>query len=324
LNIQEDVSIPHEETEPPFEYDESQESDIEPPMPEATKKKSPLVMIAAAAVAVIILFSVMWVKFSGSEMTASDPSGIYVPMPDISLQPSEIRPPDMPSVNADAIPVMQIHEMAAAPVIPAVPVPLESSPVMVVEEAAIIEISQNQNESPMAVVVEESDVVETAPQVSVVSSEETEALKSKIASLEDTIKELEAKIAQMTEEAQKKAAAPAPKAAAPKPQASSAAAPKPVASQRLEVPAKAQVQAQEAPVLRAPELAARKKPSVRSSSAYVIRAARPGQAWIAKSESATDLREVHIGDTVPGLGKIQSIFLDANGWAIVGSEAILR
>ena len=62
----------------------------------------------------------------------------------------------------------------------------------------------------------------------------------------------------------------------------------------------------------------------KASGKWVLRAATPNAAWIAKGESATDLRRVKVGDTVPGLGKVRAIKQAGDSWVVVGSKGSLR
>jgi hypothetical protein len=64
------------------------------------------------------------------------------------------------------------------------------------------------------------------------------------------------------------------------------------------------------------------KPS--SSSSWVLRAATPDEAWVAKDASSRDLRPVHVGDQLPGIGRVQAIRQNGDSWVVQGSEATLR
>jgi hypothetical protein len=60
------------------------------------------------------------------------------------------------------------------------------------------------------------------------------------------------------------------------------------------------------------------------SGSWVLRAASPGDAWIAKSETASELRHVQVGDDVPGLGHVTAIRQSGDGWVVQGSEGSVR
>jgi hypothetical protein len=296
---------------------------------------------------------VAWFKFSGPEMTAKDLSNVNNAMPNISL-PAEkeqaiaaplpvIGVPDdgraVPRYSADmAIPAPPIvGVMEAKEEIPSTPanmVGVDSSTATNVvplggTDEVVLYASASPTVSPVAGSAESTKgssalMKDFPPVVDMASSEEVAALKTKVASLENKIADLERKIADMAN-AKPAAAAAAKPAAKPQPVTPRATVtPTPVKAvssappQRIEVPQKAQT-----PQLRAPVMGQSAAQS-RVINSYVIRAARPGQAWIATSAASSDLREVRIGDTVPGLGRIQSIFLDNHGWAIVGTQATLR
>lgn len=57
------------------------------------------------------------------------------------------------------------------------------------------------------------------------------------------------------------------------------------------------------------------------SKRWILKAAKPGMAWIAEPGSS-EIRSVAKGDTVPGLGRIKAVVKDSMGkWTIEGSQA---
>ena len=52
---------------------------------------------------------------------------------------------------------------------------------------------------------------------------------------------------------------------------------------------------------------------------WVLRAAVPGEAWIATSADTPDLRHVKVGDSVTGLGQITAITSTGMGWIVQGT-----
>ena len=57
---------------------------------------------------------------------------------------------------------------------------------------------------------------------------------------------------------------------------------------------------------------------------WVLRAATPGGAWIAKDDKSLDLKRVQIGDNVPGIGTVRAIKSSGGSWVVEGSTGSLR
>lgn len=57
---------------------------------------------------------------------------------------------------------------------------------------------------------------------------------------------------------------------------------------------------------------------------WVLRAATPGEAWVSNDEKSKDLRPVHVGDELSGLGKVKEIKQDGAAWVVVGTKGSLR
>lgn len=60
------------------------------------------------------------------------------------------------------------------------------------------------------------------------------------------------------------------------------------------------------------------------SQTWVLRAATPESAWVAKDSTSSDLRKVEVGDSLPGIGRINSIRQIGNNWSVVGSNGTIR
>ncbi|MDD3371335.1 MAG: hypothetical protein PHE27_05860, partial [Alphaproteobacteria bacterium] len=58
--------------------------------------------------------------------------------------------------------------------------------------------------------------------------------------------------------------------------------------------------------------------------AWVLRAAAPGQGWIAADASTAELKKVSIGDTVPGIGKITAIEPQGDSWVVRGTKGTIQ
>lgn len=57
---------------------------------------------------------------------------------------------------------------------------------------------------------------------------------------------------------------------------------------------------------------------------WVLRAATPDAAWVAPSKETTSLRQVRVGDTLPGIGKIRAINQNGASWEVIGSKGSIR
>jgi hypothetical protein len=57
---------------------------------------------------------------------------------------------------------------------------------------------------------------------------------------------------------------------------------------------------------------------------WVLRAATPGEAWVAKDANAAQLRKVKVGDILPGIGEVKSIGQAGGGWAVEGTQGVIR
>ncbi len=60
------------------------------------------------------------------------------------------------------------------------------------------------------------------------------------------------------------------------------------------------------------------------STHWVLRAASTNQAWVAKDEKTAELRAVHVGDNLPGIGQIQTIAEGEGGWIIQGTTGTIH
>lgn len=57
---------------------------------------------------------------------------------------------------------------------------------------------------------------------------------------------------------------------------------------------------------------------------WVLRSVASGSAWISSSAAENDLKEVHVGDVVPGVGTIKSIASRDGHWVVQGSVKTLE
>jgi len=64
--------------------------------------------------------------------------------------------------------------------------------------------------------------------------------------------------------------------------------------------------------------------SQKKSSGLVLRAASNGQAWVSNSVNSTDLKEVQVGDSLPGIGRVTDIKMQGDKWVIQGTKGTLQ
>ena len=59
-------------------------------------------------------------------------------------------------------------------------------------------------------------------------------------------------------------------------------------------------------------------------AAWILRAATPDEAWVAKGSETRELRPVHIGDKLPGIGKVVAIRQTGDGWVLEGTSGSIH
>lgn len=57
---------------------------------------------------------------------------------------------------------------------------------------------------------------------------------------------------------------------------------------------------------------------------WVLRAATPQEAWVSEGEDSPQLRHVGIGDSLPGIGRVQSIRQVGDDWVVEGSSGTIH
>jgi len=72
-----------------------------------------------------------------------------------------------------------------------------------------------------------------------------------------------------------------------------------------------------------PRKVAHQAPKV-AAEKWILRAATPDEAWIAKSVDSRELRPVHVGDDLPGIGKVTSIRQVGDAWVLQGTSGTIR
>jgi hypothetical protein len=61
-----------------------------------------------------------------------------------------------------------------------------------------------------------------------------------------------------------------------------------------------------------------------ASTHWVLRAATDSAAWVAKSANSVELRQVEVGQTLAGIGRVKSIRQNGERWEVVGTKGVLR
>ena len=61
-----------------------------------------------------------------------------------------------------------------------------------------------------------------------------------------------------------------------------------------------------------------------ASSGWVLRAATMDEAWVAKGATTRQLRPVHVGDELAGIGRITSIQQEGSGWVVQGTAGTIQ
>lgn len=230
---------------------------------------------------------------SGDEATVSEaavpamPQSID-PATGLGLEAAEAQnaAPQPQGIIAPIMPASDVaiaSQIQVAPVTPAA----VSAPVLAVEQPA-----------PVAV-----DTVSVAP------SESSAALQTQIASLEQTLVEMKEMLATKQDINEINSRLNALESAGVTGVKSSVTADEPSA-----VPVKKRT---------VKKKVASKKPveAIKESHQWVLKAAKPGMAWIAQPGSS-EIRAIAKGDTVPGLGTIKAIVKDSGGkWTVEGTKS---
>jgi hypothetical protein len=68
--------------------------------------------------------------------------------------------------------------------------------------------------------------------------------------------------------------------------------------------------------------AEREKPL--TTTHWVLRAATPDEAWVARDANSPELRHVRVGDNLSGIGTVLGIHQDGNNWVVEGSQGSLQ
>jgi hypothetical protein len=61
-----------------------------------------------------------------------------------------------------------------------------------------------------------------------------------------------------------------------------------------------------------------------AKSHWVLRAATPGEAWVATSADSAELHHVQVGDELPGVGTVTAITQGDSGWVVQGTSGAVK
>lgn len=67
-----------------------------------------------------------------------------------------------------------------------------------------------------------------------------------------------------------------------------------------------------------------KKVAAPAAPQWVLRAATPGQAWVASDETSHDLKPVKVGDELAGIGRVTAIQQQDGNWIVQGSKGKIQ
>ncbi len=62
----------------------------------------------------------------------------------------------------------------------------------------------------------------------------------------------------------------------------------------------------------------------KAESNWVLRAASPGQAWVATSATSHDLKQVQVGDKLTGIGRVTAIQKQGDAWIVRGTKGSIQ
>jgi len=345
---------PHESqdtvTEAPSEYEFSDAPSPDGPQGEKPARRSPLLPIAAALGGIVLLGSVAWWQLSGSSSsTASLPvakSAVrMLPLPALPATPSSennriasataslglpapispktdsIAPKEGESAgsslgaSSSARPSLPENSAAQANptenIVPRAPLAPAGSEVFSGASSSVsaapIQSSNDSNHRIDILTARVDSLQKALDQANQQLGQMTGALAASSGTgTQDRIDKLEQQIEALSRPATSSVALPSA------PEGVSASA-KPVSV------AKHKTTQKFAHKVKAPAAAKRK-----SAKGWVLRAASPNQAWISENATSRDLREIHVGDKVPGIGKVSVIEAQGDKWVVHGTKGSIQ
>lgn len=329
---------------------------------EKPKGRSALLPLAAAGGVVVLLAGVAWWQFSGSNTNAAANNPVVPPALTATTPAPVLNQPVASKVAATSM--AQLNDLASNVAMPAntttpnAVAPLGDIPKLP-NPADLGAASQGTHANAMPGAMPASgatnsagksvasiDATPNVPQISAAPNGDSQRMDSLSARLDDMQKTLAQVTEQLTQVSTRLSATPADSEARAMQdrlaKLEQQMAQKHMAAPALVVPAAITGDGMTAPVAAVkpitrsvPQHTARypktkhhkeaKTATAVHSSHWVLRAAMPGQAWIATSADDKDLKPVHVGDTVTGIGRVTAIEAkDGDAWVIQGTKGTVR
>lgn len=286
-----------------------------------------------------------------SSSDTGDIASAVVPEPTLPMTPAPVAFPETPSIPMKAennIPSVQ--GPVTMPIVPATPVvsePVEPSPAVLPlqtqneaqrtavngSEADNTRLEQQFTElaASLHTLTSQLSKVEEQGQQVAAAADDMKSLASRLAALEKQIQSLQeqqgdlAEKAQKTEKSLKDVASAAVKQQKDVKLAAPSSAPSVPAPTSVQTPEPAKAKEQDTPKqqdgTQAPVASAAKK--AQSGSRYVLRAANPQIAYVARAGSR-QLIQVRVGDSLSGIGQVRSIDSEGGRWVVRGTSGTIR
>jgi len=297
-------------------------------------RRSAALPIAAAVGGVLLLGGVAWWQFGGG----SSPAPVVLPPainqmatanPTPAQMPSAARTPDLPTTptvaaasSTSTMPSMDAPPTSAAVAVVTPPVGAQVAAVPVVSPAtaptsAALPAATSDDARVDALSKRIEDLQKSLDQVSQQMGQVTNMVSASVGTtgstsskdIQDRLDKLEQELAAIHQPAPKLAAPTVLPGNSPVIADGSIHTPKPTphhASSRIKVSHKPM-------------------PSQKMAvSSWVLRAASPGQAWVAPNATSHDLKQVQIGDTLEGIGTVTAITQNNGNWVIQGNKGTIQ
>lgn len=328
------------------------------PSEEQPARRSPMLPIAAAVGGILVLGGVAWWQFSSVPPAAVAPlssmtSASLNIVPSNAVKTPHAAEPAAPASTAPALPVAPKVALTepAADASSSLALPSDSSSAMPASPGvpAMVPVAPAPTIAPTAVPAAAPTAVPMPVTASAGGDHRIEELNARIDSLQKALDQATQQLSQVSNmvaaTASPGAAAPpatrdmqerldkleqqlaelqhggaAPALSAPPSSAevlsaeNSAPAPK---------PAKSHLSRHKA-IHRVAHKPVRKAPEAKPEPQWVLRAATPGQAWVASSATSRDLKQLQVGDQLAGIGRVTAIQQQDGNWVVQGTKGKIQ
>ncbi len=242
---------------------------------------------------------------------AVPPIPVEPPKPVVAAPPAPVAQPSAVAAVAAALPATVTQSMPTTPVnAPAIPAPtIPANAVPAVTKPVPAADTKSVSDARLTAMADQIDQLQKSLQQ--VNQQLSQVMKMTVstgvtaASITSDLNVRLGKLEQQIAAQPKASAAPSKMAVTSDSQDDSTPMPSPHISKKKNKPA------------------AVKKASVAASEWY-LRAAVPGEAWLADSPSSHELRDVKVGDTVTGLGRIKAIRQVGDAWIVEGTNGSVK